>query len=210
MTDPLSIVAPRLTKTAIQKAVDEFRATCKKRGSILPVDVEDIVEFDLKLELRPVAGIMDACGTDALLLSDRKTIVVDLYEFEHNDLRDRLRFSIAHEIGHFILHADVYRGVSLSSVDQWIDFREGISEDTSEWLEWQANGFAGRLLVPEGELRKAFAASVQKLKGTPYENMVPMPEPVVTTIARSICSEFGVSYKPVFSRIQRVGLWSRS
>ncbi|MBA4026884.1 MAG: hypothetical protein C0473_01445 [Cyanobacteria bacterium DS3.002] len=85
-------------------------------------------------------------GTDALLLSDRKTIVVDLYEFEHNDLRDRLRFSIAHEIGHFILHADVYRGVSFSSVDQWIDFMEGISEDTYEWLEWQANEFAGRLL----------------------------------------------------------------
>jgi len=210
VTDPRSIVAPRLSKTAIQKAVDDFRATYKKRGNIVPVNVEDIVEFDLKLELRPVAGIIDACGTDALLLSDRKTIVVDLYEFEHDNLRDRLRFSIAHEIGHFVLHAEVYRGVSFSSVDQWIEFMEGITDETYEWLEWQANEFAGRLLVPEDQLRREFAESIKKLKGTPYETMDPLPEPVITTIARSICGKFGVSYKPVFSRIQRIGLWNRS
>lgn len=210
MKNRYQITAPRLTKTAIQKAVDEFKATYSKRTGVLPINVEDLVEFDLKLELRPVAGIMDACGTDALLLSNRKTIVVDLQEFEHNNLRDRLRFSIAHEIGHFILHKEVYKGVSFTSVDQWIDFMEGIPEDTYEWLEWQANEFAGRLLVPGTRLRSLFNQSIEKLKGTQYEEITPLPEPVITTISRTICGDFGVSYLPVFIRIQREGLWVRT
>lgn len=209
MAKPNEIQAPRLSKQDIQKAVDDFRATYP-RASIVPVNVENIVEFDLKLDLSPEAGLIDASGTDALLLSDRQTIVVDLQEFQDSNLRDRLRFSIAHEIGHYVLHGSVYKNVSFASVDEWIDFIEGISEDTYDWLEYQANEFAGRLLIPRRELDQQYQAALDKLKGTPYEKTHPLPEPVVATIARSICGTFGVSYKPVFSRIQREGLWTRS
>ncbi len=36
--------------------------------------------------------------------------------------QNRLRFTIAHEIGHFILHEKVHEGVQFSTVEEWAEF----------------------------------------------------------------------------------------
>jgi hypothetical protein len=208
LNDPKLIQAPWLSKQSIQEKVDEFRKNFPRADKI-PVNVEHIIEFDLRLKLCPVAGLMDDCGKDALLLSDG-SVIVDLGEFEQDRFRDRLRFSLAHEIGHYVLHSDLYKGIKFNSVDEWIEFIQGVPEQTYDWIEYQANEFAGRLLIPSPELREQFSLAVAKLKGTPYEGLDPLPEPVVMTIARSICGRFSVSYKPVLSRIQREQLWRKS
>jgi len=86
--------------------------------------------------------------------------------------------SIAHEIGHYVLHEDVYRAVSFSSVEEWAQFFDTIPRDKYGWLEWQADEFAGRLLIEGSLLKKKFEDAKKMLAGTAYEKLDPLPEPV--------------------------------
>jgi len=204
------IVVPILSKTDIEKKVQEF---CEHFGidrTKVPVDVEVIVESDLKLRLEPEKGVASACGADALLLSHRGSIIVDYDRFMKDSWQNRLRFTIAHEIGHYVLHEDVYKCVHFSSVEEWADFFDGIPRPSYRWLEWQCDEFAGRLLI-EGDLLKAkFEQAKKKLHGTPYEGIEPLPEWVVEAMSEEIGKFFGVSFYPVYIRLQSENIWRPS
>jgi len=176
----------------------------------VPLDVEVIVEADLKLRLEPEKDVAKTSGADALLLSNREAIIVDYDRFMKNSFQNRLRFTIAHEIGHFVLHEDVYRSVNFSSVEEWAEFFDTIPSDKYSWLEWQADEFAGRLLIEGDLLKEKFEEAKKKLTGTPYEHLNPLPEPVVEYMSEEIGRFFGVSYQPVIIRLQREGIWQSS
>lgn len=73
---------------------------------------------------------------------DDKTFIPTI-EFNSNDAVTRNRFTIAHELGHYVLgHNNVYRDTSLS----WIDY-------TGREEEISANNFAAELLMPEEQIR---------------------------------------------------------
>lgn len=66
----------------------------------------------------------------------------------------KFRFTVAHEFGHLTLHAEVIIGsdVGLERAiqDTALDFDRGHKnlETPRDWIEWQANYFAGALLMP--------------------------------------------------------------
>jgi Zn-dependent peptidase ImmA (M78 family) len=70
---------------------------------------------------------------------------------------NRLRFSMAHEISHIFLHAELYPKQRFNDLDEYIRFHRSKSEKAHRWFEYQANNFAGNLLVPAPELRRFFA-----------------------------------------------------
>jgi hypothetical protein len=98
--------APYFRRTDIWKQADELRQ-CLLPQNTLPVPVLDLAEFDLGLELDPKANLRRAGDIDALLLGDLNTIVVDRDAFMDPRAENRLRFSVAHEIGHLILQRDI-------------------------------------------------------------------------------------------------------
>lgn len=204
--DPTRVTAPKLKQSQIQKEVDEVREKYPA-AKVLPVHVEDLIDLDLDLDLQSAANLLALSGTDALILPDWKTVLVDLAEFEDPKMTNRLRFSLAHELGHYFLHREVYSDLSFASVEDWIAFVVGIPEEVYGWLEYHADEFAGRLLVPETELRESFRDAVKLLDGTKYAGRSDFPEPVADAVAKKICSRFGVSYRPVRSRLKRLGLW---
>lgn len=74
----------------------------------------------------------------------------------------RYRFTLAHELGHFVLH----RRLRISSEE--IDVAEGVRDSRAEfffghkapntrreWLEWQANAFASAIQVPRATVALA-------------------------------------------------------
>lgn len=66
---------------------------------------------------------------------------------------NRQRFSIAHEIGHHVLHSDDLRvGVH---VDKGILRRDTVSSEGTVDVEMHANAFASELLMPSSEISKA-------------------------------------------------------
>jgi len=88
--------------------------------------------------------------------------VGDRWECVYNQghARVRQRFTVAHEIGHFIYHRDLLR----QGVGDTLAYRAEGSELPNPLItreqEWQANNFAANLLVPSRWLRAAQAAGV--------------------------------------------------
>ena len=68
---------------------------------------------------------------------------------------NRLRFSLAHEIGHLFLHRKAFEEANIGDVAhylEWINDHNGRKYS----IEREANEFAGRLLVPVESLQQCF------------------------------------------------------
>jgi Zn-dependent peptidase ImmA (M78 family) len=67
---------------------------------------------------------------------------------------NRLRFTIAHELGHFLLHAGEVIHLDEEPASFTVDFRNGRSSKGEDDNEKEANLFAAELLMPAKFLRQ--------------------------------------------------------
>ncbi|MBR5647892.1 ImmA/IrrE family metallo-endopeptidase [Candidatus Saccharibacteria bacterium] len=114
-------------------------------GREFPIDVEEICD-ELEISILPIPGLAKAKHIDAFISMDFTSIYVDSYEYEKDS--NRYRFSVAHELGHFFLHRKYYPR-NVKEMGKWIKISQNI---LNNYAEFQANYFAGSLLVPEEEL----------------------------------------------------------
>ncbi|MBR2741227.1 ImmA/IrrE family metallo-endopeptidase [Candidatus Saccharibacteria bacterium] len=134
---------PFVSKSEIKSRVDELLEECW--DGAFPVDVERMCDhFDISI--LPVAGLTDCFQIDAYISADFKTIYVDAEKYK--DESPRYRFSVAHELGHYILHREYYS----SRVESFGEWRAASYKSANYFAEYQANYFAGCLLAPENEL----------------------------------------------------------
>ena len=116
-------------------------------------------ENDVRRAPVPVDAIARAMGLDVryspttddvsgALIRNGKSAVIAVNSAQHEN---RQRFTIAHEIGHFILHKRAQRHFD---EDFRIDYRNSVSSEATERDEIQANIFAAALLMPEKFLRR--------------------------------------------------------
>ena len=115
-----------------------------------PVDVESLVAHK-GLSIYYLDASDDVSG---LLLRKGKQVAIGVNNSHH---RNRQRFTIAHELGHWILHlstANTSHSIDeqLHVDDQLVYFRDGTSSKASEPVEIQANSFAAALLMPRASL----------------------------------------------------------
>jgi Zn-dependent peptidase ImmA (M78 family) len=75
--------------------------------------------------------------------------------------KNRQRFTIAHEIAHYVLHRDQIRNDLNSELTDDTFYRSGLSEKR----EWEANRLAAEILMPWPLIRTLTAAG----KKTPRE-----------------------------------------
>lgn len=112
-----------------------------------PIDIEDLVtnyglqvvevDFDLDPKFHNVAGLIDP---------KEKTIFVS-----NKDSETRKAFTIAHELGHWLLHQEKLQ----SEPEKYsILYRIPIGTLNSDPVEKEANTFAANLLVPKHLLDK--------------------------------------------------------
>ncbi|HOJ19837.1 MAG TPA: ImmA/IrrE family metallo-endopeptidase [Ignavibacteriaceae bacterium] len=143
-----SLHIPYLPWETIQQYADEFRDLfgCGK----FPVDV-DLIAEKAGIDLQPIPSLKYLCSMEACISNNSKII---FYDYSGNDLR--LRFSIAHELGHFKLHRDEIQLLRPNSFDDWSNILEEIPLPTINRFEVQADEFAGRLLVPISKLKESF------------------------------------------------------
>lgn len=114
-----------------------------KRGKI-PVDVEAIAEFDLKISLTPMPFKSRLSGCEGFLSGNLDEIIY----YEHSDNEPRTRFTIAHELGHLVLHSNIIQQLNVSSLEDWREMIPNLPNDSWTRAETQANMFAAHLLVP--------------------------------------------------------------
>jgi Zn-dependent peptidase ImmA (M78 family) len=149
-----SITAPYLNNVTIGEKVELFRE--KFWNDAVPVEIEDIIELKLNIGIFPVPGFLRLADMDALITSTFKYIYVDNNEYLNG--HNRLRFSLAHEVGHFVLHKEIYYNFGIKKQEDYRKLYRDIPELQYKYLEIQANKFASYLLIP----RKVLAVELEK------------------------------------------------
>jgi Zn-dependent peptidase ImmA (M78 family) len=206
MIDPGEFRAPFIHIDEIRKIADDFRKRNWPQNTI-PVDIFEILEFELDLEIRTISNLKEAGDVDALLLGDLKTIVVDQNDFLNERAQNRLRFSLAHEIGHFILHADIFKKIEYASVDEWMNFFQKIPDDQYTWIEQHAYEFAGRLLVPLDKLKDKLNDAIAMAENAGFDSWDSSGDSTRGFISHAISRFFGVSQQVIEKRLMRENLW---
>ena len=174
----------------------------------LPIDMEKIVERKLGLEIVPEQDMLQERDIDAYLKVDLTGVVVDYDSFMEDRFSTRMRFSYTHEIGHYVLHKEVYAQLPITDPEEWMNFVLTVPEKEYRFLEYQANEFAGRLLVPRSKLIEEVEKSVELIKATGLENHLSEdPTSVLGNISTALGMPFGVSFKVIERRVEREKLW---
>ena len=174
----------------------------------LPVDVEAIVEFKLKLDIEPEPHLMQKTDMEAYLRSDLAGIIVDQDHYMDEKFANRMRFSFAHELGHLFLHKDFYATVIFESAEKWKEILLSLPDADYRYFEYQANEFAGRLLVPREDLIHETDNAVEVLKRNDMLEYVKSdPYAVLSGITTRIARVFGVSSDVIERRVDREKIW---
>lgn len=149
----------------------------------LPINIEQIVENE-GVRLLPFDFKEDISGV--LMLENGEATI----GYNSNEHRVRNRFTIAHELGHYILHKD--------DKDLFVDkefqvlFRLN-NADTSAKHEREANEFAACILMPENLIRNEIENSVIDYTD---ENFI-----------KGLAKKFDVSTVAMSIRLSKLGLF---
>lgn len=148
------IPVPYLPYDKLRQLAKQFLNAHHPSGGI-PIPVEEIVEFKLGLDIVPAPGLQETLEDDEAMgftSSDLKEIWVDEWIWRNRPAR--YRFTLAHEVGHVVLHSALYRRAAFRSIDEWKRFVRMMPDRDHRLYEWQAYSFAGLILVPDEALRE--------------------------------------------------------
>lgn len=193
----------------IRKKADQVRATYTKNKNSIPVDIDHIVEFGYRLEVRPLKNLKSSLDMEGMLSKDRKTIFVDSDTYTDDRFYARHRFTLAHEIGHYELHKEFYEQTQFETPEQWLELLQKIDPVDLEWCERHADEFAGRLLVPVeflnaeiDRLRPDFDRLDQESRSRGLSYPEEIQKWKMVYVARKIAAKFEVSQKVIEIRIK--------
>jgi len=147
---------PAYSEPDLMKGVDDLIKQARDNGCYDgdKLDVRKLVSYvntnnpDEPITLTYVQ--MDSATSGSLTYE--KGVWIIRVNKNHNSKRQR--FTILHELGHYILHRN-----KLQSFTDEIFFRAGLKGD----IEYRANEFASKLLMPEDLVRKAIAEGIRNL-----------------------------------------------
>jgi hypothetical protein len=194
----LLIKAPFLSKQAVAIRADGFLQEHNTTGTI-PLDIEFIAESQLSLDIVPVPGLQSTFDVDAFISADKSEIRVD--EYVYLNRINRYRFSLAHEIGHLVLHGNVWEELQFTNITEWKTVINSVPEREYRFLESHANTFAGHVLVPPEPLKTAFDSQVEVLNTNGLSVSEFDPETLSQFLCKDIAKEFEVSVDVVRRRI---------
>ena len=166
-----------------------------------------IVEFDLNLDIVPMTSLRQDADIDALLLSDWQTIVVDQGFYMDDRYQNRIRFSVAHELGHFVMHKDAFARIPRTSAEEWLAFVRDMPEREYSFLESQVYEFAGRFLVPPQELQQELEDAVQQAEASGLARGQLREDSHMQYLAKPIARRFEVSSSVIERRLLKEKLW---
>ncbi|MDD5726109.1 MAG: ImmA/IrrE family metallo-endopeptidase [Patescibacteria group bacterium] len=120
----------------------------KKIAAALNIDV---IEGEFRVENgKDVSGLIKMSGKNG-----RPVIAVNTKEKPQ-----RKRFTIAHEIGHFMLHGN--EQLHIDQDFEFAAFRDSTSSLATSLKEIQANQFAAELLMPSDEIQEIIRSNFPK------------------------------------------------
>lgn len=179
MTAPRARIRRTPPELAAARVLQAARAECQAIGepwARWPIDVEFIAALLYNLGVKRTPGLRVGGREYAgLLQAEAGLIVIAAGQHEH-----RQRFTIAHELGHYVLHCREGRETAFFS-----DTAETLEADHLA-LEGEANAFAAELLMPLDQVEAMHTVE----RGDPVK----------------MARHFRVSAEAMERRLQRLGL----
>jgi len=197
-------------KETVWDRVEEFRRKyLVSQIDLLPIDVFTLAEIDLKLNIIPFDDLFEKHGIDAALTQDFSGLYVDAEAYiilEKGPIwkQHRLRFSVAHELGHYVLHREKAEQQKIQSFEQFYRWTR-TNGGEKYTLEQTANEFAGRLLVPRERLESHLSQMVEKIESVMLDWRTSVD--FLRKFALKIHGTYGVNAQVIEVRLEREGLW---
>jgi Zn-dependent peptidase ImmA (M78 family) len=154
----------------------------------LPIPVDDIVEFHLKLtlEIKDLTKLLKVSDVYGAIWFNARRVGIDmsLDPFNNPAKRGRFHFTVAHEVGHWRLHRHLYlRPAGMQPL-----FADGDaapdyicrSSEKKKPVEWQADFFAANLLMPRDLVRAAWQEWRGDLDPVALDDLEDLRKQVVT------------------------------
>lgn len=155
----------------------------REHGSAIPVDIGEIIRTE-GIVLQEESLEDDVSGM--LVIKDSQ-VTIGVNSCHHPNRR---RFTMAHELGHYVLHrssSNVFFDESL------LFFRNQKSSEGTQRQEIEANNFAAELLMPEPAIRQRLENPIDAFNDKEVS---------------SLASEFNVSSQALTIRLTKLGLLS--
>ncbi|MFN7905108.1 MAG: ImmA/IrrE family metallo-endopeptidase [Pseudobdellovibrionaceae bacterium] len=128
-------------------------------ANTLPIPIEEIVDLQMGIHIVPTPDMMTVSGMDAVTSHDLKQINIDHDQFENKP--NRVRFTLAHEVGHIVLHKEFIASLNFDNETEWKNFV--LNDLHRDPMEVQANIFAAFLLMPSDHLENEFTQAKKDL-----------------------------------------------
>jgi Zn-dependent peptidase ImmA (M78 family) len=174
----------------------------------LPINMEKVIEIRIGLDIEPIHGLLNLIDMDAYLKMDLTGIVIDCDCYMKEKFSNRLRFSLAHELGHYVLHREIYKKMIFTTPQEWKDFIDYLPESEYGSFEWQSNEFAGRFLVPYEALLARVNELPEVLRQVTLLNYLEKePDAVLSRVSSFLRKPFGVSEDVIERRVKEQKLW---
>lgn len=194
----------------IWEQVEQFRQKYfAGQLSSLPIDVFTVAELDLKLDIIPFDDLFAKYEMDAMLLQNFSGIYVDAEAYQYLEdgpvwKQKRLRFTFAHELGHFVLHK---AEAAKHNFSDFLAFPRWLHGDSPARyrIEQEANEFAGRLLVPLGRIQDDFEKFSQQATqiSAQWRTLPDMRH----AFADRLSGKYGVNAHVIEVRLDRESIW---
>ncbi|MCG8698085.1 MAG: ImmA/IrrE family metallo-endopeptidase [Bacteroidales bacterium] len=143
----MKIKSKPITWKYIRDKADKIRDKYIHQSLELPVNIERIIT-DYGIDLDFIDNLKKDLDVEGYISKNLKTIFLDKDSYMSEKYYSRLRFTMAHEFGHAILHENLFKKDVFHSKNEWIKIVQSVSNEDLDWIERQASEFAGRILVP--------------------------------------------------------------
>jgi len=194
--------AKKYTKGEIEQIVAGLLNQAYPKGVTLPIDVDLIVQQHPQIDdIIPAELLEDQFGVAAALVYKPTNGTFDIFVDEDTYTRQRGRasFSIAHEFGHVVLHADVCN--ICHTVEAALELRTRLKRSYSR-MEQDADAFAAAVLMPRSKVQQHTVRLYEGLVGLYGYNVTLIPHKLCLDLA----GEYGVSVPAMKVRLEHLGL----
>lgn len=197
---------PFITKQRIEKIISKIQTYEVYTNNVLDetkickfLESKYSVSFDFQSEL-PI-DVLGKIRFNPLKIQITNHLKTDLA---------RWRFTLAHEIGHLILHSRLLTEKIPEKTDTEfsLSYKYHVSEMTSKRLEYQANLFASNLLLPISTLASVVTKYFEEErihKGYLYWDHQPVNQQLALTLLTKISLIYGVSLEVARIRLITLG-----
>jgi Zn-dependent peptidase ImmA (M78 family) len=166
----------------------------------------ELLADSLTSEYQPVSDLSDI-GKDVegatFFMSDTKPKIKISADLDEPLYKRRRRMTIAHEIGHVLLHGNLFTS------EETLDLFSNLSErgnvyckrttmsPGNDWMEWQASYAAGAILTPRDRLQRFLNAS----SNTTFVKVFREGTPETQQLVEDVSENFDVSRDAAFIRL---------